>query len=249
MKQLNFILALLCLSFLSMNAQNVGINDDNSNADANAILDVKSTTKGVLFPRLTTAQRTTLGNLTPTEGMLVFDTEVKSYFFFGNGAWVELAASNSEVPVGTILAYGASTLPSGYLACDGSAVSNASTYADLFATIGTTWGGDGTPNFNLPDFRGRFPRGWDNGAGNDPDAASRTALHVGGNSADNVGSYQADEFESHTHTEKFYEDINPGQMLVPPGDNVGSITTHNSGSAGGSETRPKNAYVHYIIKY
>jgi microcystin-dependent protein len=59
------------------------------------------------------------------------------------------------IPVGTILPYGASTSPTGYLACDGSAVSR-TTYADLFAVLSTNYGaGDGSTTFNVPDFKSR----------------------------------------------------------------------------------------------
>lgn len=55
------------------------------------------------------------------------------------------------VPIGTIIDYGSTTVPAGYLACDGSAVSR-TTYSALYAIIGTTFGsGDGSTTFNLPD--------------------------------------------------------------------------------------------------
>ena len=57
--------------------------------------------------------------------------------------------------------------PSGYLKCNGAAVSR-TTYADLFAEIGTAFGaGDGSSTFNVPDFRGEFVRGWDDSRGVD----------------------------------------------------------------------------------
>ena len=57
----------------------------------------------------------------------------------------------NNVPVGEIKKLGMSTVPDGFLPCDGSAVSR-TTYADLFATIGITWGpGDGSTTFNVPD--------------------------------------------------------------------------------------------------
>lgn len=91
---------------------------------------------------------------------------------------------NSDV--GKIEYFAMSTPPSGRLSADGSAVSR-TTYARLFAKIGTTYGvGDGSTTFNLPDMRGVFPRGWDNGKGYD---TGRT-----------FGSYQADGNKSHTHT-------------------------------------------------
>lgn len=62
-------------------------------------------------------------------------------------------------PSGAIVAYGGSAAPSGWLLCDGSAVSR-TTYATLFAAIGTTYGvGDGSTTFNIPDLRQRFPLG------------------------------------------------------------------------------------------
>lgn len=63
------------------------------------------------------------------------------------------------IPSGLILPYGGSAAPSGWLICDGSAVSRA-TYANLYAAIGTSYGvGDGSTTFNLPDLRGRSPVG------------------------------------------------------------------------------------------
>ena len=62
-------------------------------------------------------------------------------------------------PAGVIVDYGGTSAPSGWLLCDGSAVSR-STYADLFTAIATAYGvGDGSTTFNLPDFRGRVAVG------------------------------------------------------------------------------------------
>lgn len=67
------------------------------------------------------------------------------------------------VPTGAVVAFAMSGVPSGWLECDGSAVSR-STYAALFGAVGTTYGaGDGSSTFNLPDLRGEFVRGWDHG--------------------------------------------------------------------------------------
>lgn len=95
-------------------------------------------------------------------------------------------------PTGTVLAYGGSAAPSGWLLCNGSAVSR-TTYAALFAAISTFHGsGDGSTTFNLPDYRGRILRGRDGGIARDPDRASRTAANSGGNTGDNVGSVQGE---------------------------------------------------------
>ena len=72
-------------------------------------------------------------------------------------------------PPGTVQAYAGSTAPSGWLLCDGSAVSRA-TYANLFAAISTIWGaGDGSTTFNLPDGRGAVLRGTGTGSVNGRD--------------------------------------------------------------------------------
>lgn len=70
-----------------------------------------------------------------------------------------LAAFLVLTPIGSIKMYGGSSAPTGWLICDGSAVSR-TTYADLFAIVGTSFGvGDGSTTFNLPDFRGRVAIG------------------------------------------------------------------------------------------
>ena len=64
-------------------------------------------------------------------------------------------------PIGTILPYSKSTAPTGYMICDGSAISR-TTYAELFSIIGTTFGsGDGSTTFNIPNLKGRVPVGYD----------------------------------------------------------------------------------------
>lgn len=65
------------------------------------------------------------------------------------------------LPIGAVCQYGGSTAPSGYLMCNGQAVSR-TTYADLFKAIGTSFGsGDGVTTFNVPNFNGRVPVGLD----------------------------------------------------------------------------------------
>jgi len=83
--------------------------------------------------------------------------------------WISLysAINNISSPAGSVMSFASSTPPSGWVECDGSALSRP-TYADLFTAIGTTYGtGDGSATFNIPDFRGEFLRGWDNGRGLD----------------------------------------------------------------------------------
>ena len=85
--------------------------------------------------------------------------------------------------IGEIKMWSTGTAPTGYLLCNGAAVSR-STYADLFAVVGTTWGsGDGSTTFNLPDFRNRMPVG----------AGTTYSANSQGGSADAI-------VVSHTHT-------------------------------------------------
>lgn len=88
--QFTFVLFIIhCLFCIKLDAQ-VSINEDNSTPDASAILDVKSTDKGVLIPRMTTGQRTSIAGGTPTTGLLVYDTSTASFWYYDSTTWVEL---------------------------------------------------------------------------------------------------------------------------------------------------------------
>lgn len=66
---------------------------------------------------------------------------------------------NTNTPVGSISLFAGATAPTGWLICDGSAVSR-TTYANLFSVIGTTYGtGDGSTTFNIPNLKGKVPVG------------------------------------------------------------------------------------------
>jgi hypothetical protein len=76
-------------------------------------------------------------------------------------------AISAALPPGTVQMFATSAAPSGWLKANGAALDR-TTYAALFAAIGTTFGaGDGSSTFNLPDARGEFFRGWDDGRGVD----------------------------------------------------------------------------------
>ena len=88
---------------------------------------------------------------------------------------IDSPAINAGNIVGQVCFFGMTTAPAGFLKANGAAVSR-STYADLFAAIGTTYGaGDGSTTFNLPDLRGEFLRGWDDGRAVDTGRAFGTA--------------------------------------------------------------------------
>ena len=160
----------------------------------------------------------------------------------------------------------ADKIPAGWLLCDGRAVSR-SEYVNLYKAIGICWGnGNGSTTFNLPDLRGMFLRGVSGDSGNDPDASSRTMLtNNGGNTGNNVGSYQGDAIRNITGKVNgsmkdnwcdgaFYH-IDPREPHYGS-DYNGRADDHSRAGFDasrvvpvGGDNRPKNVYVTYIIKY
>ena len=89
-----FLITVTCqLSVDNLFAQSVAINTDGSTANASAILDVKSTTKGMLIPRMTSAERTAIAN--PAAGLLVYDNETASFWFYKAVGWTELVTGGA----------------------------------------------------------------------------------------------------------------------------------------------------------
>ena len=98
------------------------------------------------------------GNVTVSSG------SVSATSFTGDGSGL---TGISALPAGMIAPFAMTTPPTGWLECNGAAISR-STYATLFAAIGTVHGaGDGSSTFNLPDLRASFIRGFDNSRGVD----------------------------------------------------------------------------------
>jgi len=194
---------------------------------------------------------------------------------------VKLTNLNSEVtakfiPTGSFFYWVGSTntVPTGFLYCNGAAVSR-TTYAALFAVVGTQFGqGDNSTTFNLPDTRGYFVRGANDGSGNDPNAATRTAAATGGSTGDNIGSVETSTFTAHTHIASVTDPghSHPEQTGSNGGAAVGivSFNTAQTGvnvlttnatvnvvtgvtvanaNSGGLETRPININMAGIIKY
>ena len=99
---------------------------------------------------------------------------------------LNVSVSSDVSEVGKISMFARSTAPSGYLKCNGAAISR-TTYEALFSAIGTTFGaGDGSTTFNIPDLRGEFIRGWDDARGVDSGRV--------------FGGWQDGQNVSHTHT-------------------------------------------------
>jgi phage-related tail fiber protein len=145
----------------------------------------------------------------------------------------------SVPPPGSIIWYAANTAPTGYLKANGANV-NRTTYAALFAAIGTTFGvGDGSTTFTLPDLRGEFARGWDDGRGIDSGRA--------------FGSAQADGFRTHSHAITGYSagvnNTGGAHFYNTNQFNTTASTTTTSTPAGDAETRPRNIALLAIIKF
>ena len=141
----------------------------------------------------------------------------------------------SGVAAGTIAHFAANTVPPGWLAANGAAVSRTA-YAALFLAIGTTYGaGDGSTTFGLPDLRGEFLRGLDSGRGVDTGRA--------------IGSAQGHQFGSHSHTyPRATSNENGGAMLGGSPSGVSTSSTAG-GTTNGSETRPRNVAALACIKF
>lgn len=215
--------------------------------DGTANITVTDSTKAPLASPALTGTPTA-----PTAAAGTNNTQIATTAFVAN-------AVTSSVPVSTIIAIADGVVPTGFLEYNGATISR-STYSGLFSKIGTLYGaGDGSTTFKIPDLRGEFIRGFDNGRGVD---SGRT-----------IGSSQAGAYESHTHTGST-NSTGDHIHTVPKGEGYASGTsqyfgnssatsagTRNTGSAGAhshtvtigasgsTETRPRNIAMMFCIKY
>ena len=160
----------------------------------------------------------------------------------------------SRVPAGGVSGFAMDSVPTGWLECDGAAI-NRTTYAILFTAIGTVHGvGNGSTTFNTPNYQGQFLRGWDNSAGVDLGAASRTDAGDGSTTGDNVGTKQASQNKAHTHTveartNRQADTASTNEETAQTTANDATMPTSSSGGTVGDESRPTNIAVMYCIKY
>ena len=127
------------------------------------------------------------------------------------------------VPSGAVAHFAMNTAPTGWLKANGAAVSR-TTYATLFAAIGTTFGvGDGSTTFNLPDLRGEFLRGWDDSRGVDSGRA--------------FGSAQLDQMQKITGNTSMASTVG---MVYPTAGQGGAfsygVQSYSTSPAGGAAT-------------
>jgi hypothetical protein len=169
-------------------------------------------------------------------------------------------------------------IANGWMLCDGRLLHRSDpTFVLLFDAIGFTWGGDLVNRFNLPDLRGYFLRGVDGrkGPGRDPDSATRSENNPGGQKGDSVGTVQGwgtalpqresafmlSDAGRHHHILDFELDAardvdgQSNTVAYPSLPGVPPYTTDPAGlhthdiQGGHRETRPINAYVHWIIRF
>ena len=151
-------------------------------------------------------------------------------------------------PAGSIIMYGGSSSPSGWLYCNGQAVSR-TTQSNLFNAIGTTFGnGDGSTTFNLPDLRDRFPLGDRNNGGSDASRVDNVSKGLGATGGEDEHKLTEAEMPSHNHSldiDTNYE-INGSDASSDFG-----CSGANTSSAGGDQPHnnmPPFLAVSFIIK-
>jgi len=179
---------------------------------------------------------------------------------------------SSAVPAGTVFptARAHTNLPSGFLLCAGQAVSR-STYATLFAAIGTIYGtGDGSSTFNLPDLRGRVVAGKDDMNAESVTSADRLTNQTGGLNGDTLGATGGSEthtlttaqLAAHTHSDGSYvanttqrtssgENQSGRNLGSTNGDAFTTVTLDVSGTSGstGSGSAHNNVQPTIVLNY
>ena len=179
----------------------------------------------------------------------VIQNETITLMSLGSGNWQMIATSGPHESAGTLLPTGVAAdgdIPSGYLICDGAAVSR-TTYAGLFAAIASTWGnGDGSTTFNVPDLRGRLALGRDN-------MGASSANRVTASQADNVGqgagaethTLVTAEMPSHGHAsagahthDVDVNSVSGGTVDIAGSPNAADTNVANAANSAGSHTHP-----------
>lgn len=158
---------------------------------------------------------------------------------------VVLSSSNSVNSTGMVTMWTTGTAPSGWLLCDGSAVSR-STYSSLFAVVGTTYGsGDGSTTFNVPDFTGRVAIAA--GTGNASDATAHALGDTGGTETHTLTE---SEMPAHTHSNSVASYADGSGVGTWPGGNSPFYGTHtwNTESTGG-DTAHNNLQPYTVINF
>jgi len=194
------------------------------------------------------------GNVT-IKGDVHVSSKVCASAFYGDGVNI-----SGLLPPGVIVPYGVTAAPTGFLLCNGQAVSR-TTYSSLFAVVSALYGeGNGSSTFNVPDLRGRFLAGWD--AGTDvltsisgPANSMIVAASIANTGGVQIVSLSASNIPSHTHTYAGYTQVyQDGQahsgFYTPRLDGVGVcvLDSGSYGDSGGHTNIPPAMILNFIIK-
>ena len=195
---------------------------------------------------VTVSGAATFNSTVTIKGDVHVSSKVCASAFYGDGSNL-----TGTTPTGAVLPYAVSAAPTGFLLCNGQAVSR-STYSTLFAVVSSLYGaGNGSSTFNVPDLRGRFLAGWDAGTSV---LTSVTAGMILGSSIANTGGVEAvtlsvAQIPSHNHTYTIRATGNRGND--GPAAVWTSTSTDNTGSTGGSGSHsniPPAMIINFIIK-
>lgn len=191
----------------------------------------------------------------PVSAISATGTPSATTYLRGDASW----ATITGVPSGSVMPYAGSSAPTDWLLCSGAAVSR-TTYAALFAVIGTTYGsGDGSTTFNLPDLRGRSAFGVDNMGGT---AANRITSGGSGITGTTLGAaggaetvtLSTSQIPSHTHNVVGKTSFTGSTTVVTINNNGngGDVTVSGAaqatGGGGAHNTVPPAIMLNYIIK-
>lgn len=185
-----------------------------------------------------------------TDTTLSADSDTKVASQKATKAYVDGAVFS--MPAGAVLPYAVNSAPSGWLLCYGQEVSR-TTYAALFAAIGTTYGvGDGSSTFNVPDLRGRVIAGIDNLGGSSANTITDSnADSMGGEFGSETHTLTEAELPAHNHDITTYDGA--GSSGKPSDGNAAggagtTATSENAGSGSAHNNVQPTTFMAYIIK-